>query len=153
MADDHSDMLDLAVHLAEREAAGQVLSPAERAVSDIMWIGTQVSPNGFDGWLAYTSCERMRRTLQALVQVGCTDILGVVKAALQIVGVDPERMTDDQRERRMDSLTEVEMRQLAEVDSRFYDVFEPSMALCKRYTAEQADAGADEAQGGTRSAS
>jgi hypothetical protein len=57
-----------------------------------------------------------------------------VKAALEIVGVDPERMTDDQRERRMDCLTEVEMRRLAEVDSRFYDVFEPSMALCKRYT-------------------
>jgi hypothetical protein len=74
MADDHSDMLDLAVRLAEREAAGQALSPPERAISDIMWIGTQVSPNGFDGWLAYTSCERVRRTLQALVQVGCTDI-------------------------------------------------------------------------------
>jgi hypothetical protein len=134
MSDDHSDMLDLAVRLAEREAAGRILSPAERAISDIMWIGTQVSPNGFDGWLAYTSCERIRRTLQALVEVGCTDILAVVKEALEIVAVDPERMTDEQREHRMNSLTEADMRRLAEVGSRFYDVFEPSMGLCKRYT-------------------
>jgi hypothetical protein len=91
MTDAHSEMLDLAVRLAEREAAGQPLSPAQRCVADVMWLGTQVSPNGFEGWLAYTSCERMRRTLAALAELGCTAVADAVGRALALTDVDPER--------------------------------------------------------------
>ena len=137
MGDEHSRMLALAIRLAERAAAGESLSLVERAIADIMWIDTLVSPNGFDGWLAYTSCERMRRTMQALAEIGCGDVLDVVEEALEIVGVDPHRMTDQERERRMDSLTDAERARLGNADSRFYDVFGPSMGMCERYARQK----------------
>jgi hypothetical protein len=133
VGDAHSEMLDLAVRLAEHEAAGHKLSAAERAISDIMWIGTQVSPNGFDGWLAYTPCERMCRTLEALREVGCTEVLDVVAEALAAARVDPHRMTDEERERQVDALSDDDRGRLEAADSRFYDVFEPSMEACERY--------------------
>jgi hypothetical protein len=102
----HNDMLDLAVRLAQREAAGFALSPPERALSDIMWIGCQVSPNGLDGWLAYTSCERMRSTLAALREVGAPDVADLLGEALTLAGVDPEQMSDERRESQIDSLNE-----------------------------------------------
>ena len=130
-------MLDLAIRLAEREAAGRTLSAEERALSDIMWIGTQVSPNGFDGWLSYTSCERMRRTLKALEDIGCTAILAAVKDALEVSAVDPQMMSDEDRERQVNRLSDADRERLYAVDSRFYDVFEPSMGLCQSYAKQK----------------
>ena len=136
VSDAHSEMLDLAVRLAERAASGQSLSGAERAISDVMWIGTQVSPNGFDGWLAYTSCERMRDTLNALVEIGCTEVADLVGEALRIAGVDPERIGDEERERLVHVLREENRERLQAVDARFYDVYESSMELCHQYARE-----------------
>lgn len=133
MSDAHSEMLDLAVTLAERQAAGHPLSPAERAVSDIMWIGTQVSPNGFDGWLMYTSCERMRGTLKGLAELGCTQVAEVVEMALKVAGVRPDSMRDDERESRVKAMTEEDRGRLEAIDGKFHQVYEPSMELCRYY--------------------
>jgi len=129
-------MLELAVRLAQDEAAGRRLSRAERAVSDIMWIGTQVSPNGFDGWLANTSCERMEGTLSALAAAGCHGVAALVREALTIAGIEPSRMTDAERERRVNGMTEDDRGKLEHVDRSFYDLYGRSMVLC-RYYAEQ----------------
>jgi hypothetical protein len=99
-------MLELAVRLAQRVASGHRLSPAEAAISNIMWIGTQVSPNGFDGWLAYTSCERIRDTLDAIAEVGCGEVAEVVRTALQVPGLEPQSMTDTERERLLAGMSE-----------------------------------------------
>ena len=129
-------MLELAVAIAQRDASGRLLSVAERAVADVMWIGTQVSPNGFDGWLAYTTCERMRATLEALAEMGCLEVAESVKDALAVAGVDPATMTDRERERRLDALTEGDRGRLEAVDRKFHDVYVPSMVLCQRYALE-----------------
>jgi len=132
-SDAHGEMLDLAVRLAQREASGPPLSAAERVVSDIMWMGTQVFPNGFDGWLAYTSCARMSGTLSGLDEVGCSELAEIVREALNVAGVDPERLPDHERERQLDALTDDDRGLLEEVDAKFYDSFEPSMVVCRRY--------------------
>jgi hypothetical protein len=134
--DHHSDMLDLAVRLALGEASGRALTRPERQVADIMWIGTQVSPNGFDGWLAYTSSERMKGTLAALQELGCTEVLAVVQAALGVAGVDPESISDEARELIADGLTDDQRDRLAEMDRRFYDVYEPSMKLVAHFAVQ-----------------
>jgi Domain of unknown function (DUF4375) len=131
--DAHSEMLDLAGTLAERQAFGQPLSRPEQAMADIMWIGSQVSPNGFDGWLAYTSCERMRATLAALAEVGGTEVAGVVERALSIAGVDPKTMVDSEREGRVNAMTEEDRGRLETVDRAFHNVYEPSMELYRQY--------------------
>jgi uncharacterized protein DUF4375 len=133
MADAHSEMLELAVALATREAAGATLSAAERAVADIMWIGTQVSPNGFDGWLYYTNCERMRSTLNALEEVGFTEVAALARKALEIAAIDPGLMSDEERESAVDRMTEEGRGKLDAVDSRFYDVYEHSMELLQSF--------------------
>ena len=134
--DAHSAMLSLAVDILQREAGGRSLSAAERIVTDFMWIGTQVAPNGFHGWLAYTSCERMRATLKALAELGCTEVAESVLQALAVAELDPARMTDEERERRLDGLTEEELGRLAAIDWKFHDAYESSMALCQRYALE-----------------
>jgi Domain of unknown function (DUF4375) len=136
VSDAHTDMLALAVRLAAAEGE-RALTPAERQISDIMWIGTQVSPNGFDGWLAYTSSERMRGTLAALRELGCTEVLAVVEEALALAGVDPASMDDDKREHTVDRLTDEQRDCLALVDQRFYDVYEPSMELVARFAVDK----------------
>lgn len=136
MSDAHSTMLTLAVQLAQRAASGQTLSAAQLVISDIMWLGTQVSPNGFDGWLAYTPCARIRRTLEALSEVGCAEVAEVVRAALGVAGVDPDSMLDKERQSRVDALSEQDRERLQAIDSRFHDVYDPSMELCRRYALE-----------------
>ena len=101
-----------------------------------MWIGTQVSPNGFDGWLAYTTCERMRATLEALAEIGALEVAESVKDALAVAGVDPRTMTDGERKRRVDALTEGDRERLEAVDRKFHDAYEPAMVLCRRYALE-----------------
>ena len=136
MPDAHSEMLELAVRLAGREAAGHRLSSPEQSVADILWIGTQVSPNGFDGWLAYTSCQRMERTLSALSATGCHEVAALARQALAVAGVEPSRMTDAERLARVDGMTEDDRGKLAEVDRVFYEAYPRAMDRCRRY-AEQ----------------
>jgi len=126
-------MLELAVQLAQRQASGESLSAPETALSDITWVGTQVFMNGFLGWLAYTSCDRMCRTLAGLAAVGCTDLATNVREALSVAGVDPERFTDEEREKQIEALTEDDLDRLGLVDGRFDDLYEPSMVLCRQY--------------------
>jgi hypothetical protein len=134
--DAHSEMLRLALALVEREGEGQRLSEAQRAISDVMWLGTQVSPNGFDGWLAYTTCARMRRTLEALAEIGSAEVASTVRAALAVAGVDPLIMGDEERQRRLDALTDADRGLLEPIDRKFHDLYEPSMLLCQRYAQE-----------------
>jgi hypothetical protein len=133
MSDAYSEMLEVAVRLAERQAAGRPLSSAQQAVSDIMWIGTQVFPNGFDGWLRHTACERMCRTLTALDEIGCMEVAQVVRGALAVSGIDPERMSDADRERRVDTLRDEDRKSLESAERRFYAVYEPSMNFCRSF--------------------
>jgi hypothetical protein len=137
-ADDaHSEMLQLAVQLAEREASGQPLSVAQRVIADIMWIGTQVSPNGFYEWLACTSCERISSTLEALAEVGCLEVAEAVKAALAIADLNPQAVTEAEREPLLDALTDDIRGRLERVDWRFHEVYEASMVLCRHYALEK----------------
>ena len=95
--DAYSAMLALSTQLAAKEAAGQRLSTDERIIADIVWIDVQVAPNGFDGWLCYTSNEAIQRTLDALDTVGCSRVAVLVKNALAVAGIDPANMSDDAR--------------------------------------------------------
>jgi hypothetical protein len=126
-------MLDVAVELATKEAAGQRLSLAERAVSDIMWVDTQVSANGFDGWLYNTPNERITRTLEALDRLGCSRVADIARRALAAAGVDSQSMSDDAREERLDSLSDEDRDRLSEVDGEFYDAVEECMEICRAF--------------------
>ena len=102
-------------------------------VADILWVDTQVSPNGFDGWLYYTSSERIAATLHALEHLGCLPVLELVREALAIIGVDPFRMPDEQREAQLDSLVDEARDRLSEVDDRFHEAVEDCMATCQAF--------------------
>ena len=127
MKDAHSAMLDLAIELSTKEATGQRLSAHEQVISDVTWLDTQIAPNGFQGWLAYTSRERMLMTLAALHTIGCSRVLALVKRALLIVAIDPATMTDADREARLELLSEADARRLFALDNDFYDAVEDCM--------------------------
>jgi hypothetical protein len=133
--DAHSEMLDLAVKLAEEADGGRTLTPSEQIFMDVLWIDTQVSPNGFDGWLYNTSSERIADTLEALEHVGCPRVLEIVQEALAVAGVDPDKMSDKKREARMESLSEEDRERLSEVDAKFYDAVEDCMTACREFVA------------------
>jgi hypothetical protein len=123
----HGAMLDLAIELASKEAAGQRLSAHEQVIADITWIDIQVAPNGFLGWLSYTSAKRMLRTLAALRTIACYPELALVERALLIAAIDPATMSDADREARLELLTEADARHLYAVDDAFYDAVEDCM--------------------------
>src|SRR5262249_47385355 len=106
MGDAHDAMLRLATDLAAKEAAGQCLSAHEQIIADITWIDIQAAPNGLEGWLYYTSNDRIQRTLAALDRIGCAHVAGLVKKSLVVAAVDPLKMSDRDREARLDSLSE-----------------------------------------------
>lgn len=122
-----SAMLDLAIELLTKEATGQQLSPHERIIADITWLDTQIAPNGFQGWLCYTSCERMLRTLTALDTIGCCQVRVLVEKALLIAAIDPTTMSDEDREARLELLSEADARRLFALDNDFYDAVEDCM--------------------------
>jgi Domain of unknown function (DUF4375) len=127
MANAHGAMLDLAIELTTKEAAGQGLLVHEQVIVDITWIDTQVAPNGFLGWLSYTSGKRMLRTLAALRTIACYPVLALVERALLVAAIDPATMSDADREARLDSLSEADARRLYALDDAFYDAVEDCM--------------------------
>jgi len=127
MKDAHSAMLDLAIELSTKEATGQHLSAHEQVISDVTWLDTQIAPNGFQGWLSYTSSERMLKTLAALHTIGCSRVLALVERALRIAAIDPATMTDADREARLELLSEADARRLFALDNDFYDAVEECM--------------------------
>jgi hypothetical protein len=127
MANAHGAMLDLAIELATKDAAGQGLLVHEQVIVDITWIDTQVAPNGFLGWLSYTSGKRMVRTLAALRTIACYPVLALVERALLVAAIDPATMSDADREARLDSLSEADARRLYALDDAFYDAVEDCM--------------------------
>ena len=133
MDDAYSAMLDLGVALAEKRAAGASLTPTEQAIADVLWIDTQVSPNGFDGWLRYTTNARMLATLAALELVGCPGVKEMVIDALAVAQIDPAATTDAQREARVNALTDYDRDRLMDVSARFYDAAEACMAACQAF--------------------
>jgi len=133
VSDAHGEMLALAVKLATKAGAGKTLTASQQMVADILWVDTQVSPNGFDGWLYYTSSERIAATLHALEHLGCLPVLELVREALAIIGVDPFRMPDEQREAQLDSLVDEARDRLSEVDDRFHEAVEDCMATCQAF--------------------
>jgi hypothetical protein len=135
MTDAQSRMLDLGAKLASKAAAGGTLSRSEQMVADLLWIDTQVSPNGFDGWLFNTSSERLAATLEALERIGCHAVLDIVRAALRLAGIDPLSMSDGEREEQMDSLSEDERKRLFKLDSAFYESVQDCMATCEAFVA------------------
>jgi Domain of unknown function (DUF4375) len=140
MGDALSAMLDLAIELHTKEATGQQLSPQERIIVDITWLDTQITPNGFQGWLCYTSCARMLRTLTALNTIGCSQVLVLVEKALLIAAIDPTTMSDEDREARLELLSEANARRLFALDNDFYDAVEDCMRRLRRF-ARAVDAG------------
>ncbi|RJL21742.1 DMP19 family protein [Bailinhaonella thermotolerans] len=130
MTDPQTRILDLVVLLAEKEGAGGRLSPAERVVADIGWIDAMVAPNGFDGWLAYTSCEQMTRTLHALGLTGDDRLLALVREALDVAGIDPAAMSDEERDDRLGDLPDDAHELLSPLDDRYYGVVGDTMARC-----------------------
>ena len=133
MADAYSAMLDLSVQLAAKKADGGRLSTAEQIMGDIMWVDAQVCPNGFYGWLYNTSCERIKRTIPALETVGCSRVSELVRLALEVAQLDPQRMSDETRERQIDSLTEADRDRLSELDGEFYNAVEQCMEICSAF--------------------
>jgi hypothetical protein len=133
MDDAHSRMLDLAVELATKKGAGGLLSRSEQMIADVMWVETQVSTNGFDGWLFNTTSARMMATLHALEQIGCTAVLGIVRHALRLSGVDPSVNSDAERRKRIDALTDADRARLSDLDAAFYDAEADCMAACEAY--------------------
>ena len=131
--DAYSAMLALSMQLAAKEAAEQRLSTDERIIADIVWIDVQVAPNGFDGWLCYTSNEAIQRTLHALDTVGCSRVAVLVKNALAVAGIDPANMSDDAREAQLQSLREAHRSRLHQPDNEFYDEVEDCMERCRAF--------------------
>ena len=132
--DVYTEMLEISMRLAERDP----LTPAETIISDVMWLGTQAFFDGLIGWIANTSCERLEGTLSALAETGSPEVLHVVRAALATACIDPGSVSDSERERRVYSLSDPQVEQLHALDSRFHDVFEPSLELLRRYAVEHA---------------
>jgi hypothetical protein len=128
-------MLDLAVQLVTKEAAGRPLSQAEQALSDIMWIDIQVAPNGFDGWLYNSSSEQIRRTLEALETVGCSRVAEIVSEAIAVVGLDVHATSDNKRENRLGSISEADIDRFSKLDGEFYDAVEECMNICRAFVA------------------
>ena len=127
MKDAHSAMLDLAIELSTKEATEQRLTAHEQVIVDVTWLDTQIAPNGFQGWLSYTSSERMLKTLAALHTIGCSRVLALVERALRIAAIDPATMTDADREARLELLSEADARRLFALDNDFYDAVEECM--------------------------
>jgi Domain of unknown function (DUF4375) len=127
MKDAHSAMLDLAIELNTKKATGQRLSTPEQVIVDVTWLDIQIAPNGFLGWLSYTSSERMLKTLAALHTIGCPPVLALVEQALLIATIDPATMSDEDREARLESLSEADARRLFALDNDFYDAVEDCM--------------------------
>lgn len=133
MGDPHSEMINLVAKLTIKTATGQRLPSVEQTLADIMWIDIMVSPNGFDGWLYDTSCERMRSTLEALNRVGCTCVADIVSRALKVAGVRPESMSDEDRQGVLDSLSDDHRDRLSDLDGEFYEAAEECMAACSAF--------------------
>jgi hypothetical protein len=127
MKDAHSAMLDLAIELTTKEATGQRLSAHEQVIVDVTWLDIQIAPSGFEGWLSYTSRKRMLRTLAVLHTIGCSHVLALVERALLIAAIDPATMSDEDREARLELLSEADARRLFALDNDFYDAVEDCM--------------------------
>jgi len=133
MEDAHGAMLDVAIELIQKEASGQRLSSREQVIVDIAWIDIQTAPNGFLGWLSYTSSERMLRTLAALRTINCSRVLALVEKALQIAAIDPTTMSDEDRQVRLESLSEADACRLYLLDGEFYDAVDDCMGCLRHY--------------------
>jgi|SRR5262245_9245753 len=144
MTDAHSAMLDLAIELATKEATGQHLSAREQLVADVTWLDVQIAPNGFLGWLSYTSNAGMLRTLAALDTIGCSRVLALVDKALRITAIDPAAISDADREARLDSVSEENARRLFRLDNDFYDAVEECMERLQSFV-RAAEAGSHRA--------
>jgi hypothetical protein len=126
-------MLALSTKLAAKEEAGKRLTADEQIIADIVWVDVQVAPNGFDGWLSYTSNEAIQRTLHALDTVGCGRVSVLVRKALAVAGIDPVNMSDDAREAQLDSLDEADRSRLHQLDTEFYDAVGDCMERCRAF--------------------
>jgi hypothetical protein len=133
MGDAHDAMLCLSTELAEKKAAGQHLSAHEQIIADITWIDIQVAPNGFEGWLYYTSNECIQRTLAALDRIGCARVAELVKKALVVAAIDLLKMSNSDREARLDTLSETDRRGLFELDHEFYDAVDDCMERLRSF--------------------
>jgi hypothetical protein len=60
-------------------------------------------------------------------------VADAVGRALALTNVDPERDSDAERERRLDAMSDHDRERLQAIDADFYDVYEPSMELCRYY--------------------
>jgi len=133
MEDAYSAMGELSVLLATKASTRAELSPPEQVISDIMWLDTQVCLNGFDGWLYYTTSERIVRTVDALSIVGCSRLGEIVASALAIVRLDPRIARDSARETLLDSLPDEQRERLSKFYSQYYDAAEGSMTKCLEF--------------------
>ena len=105
----------------------------EQIIADITWIDIQVAPNGFEGWLYYTSNECIQRTLAALDRIGCTRVAELVKKALVVAAIDLLKMSNSDREARLDSLSEADRRGLFELDHEFCDAVDDCMERLRSF--------------------
>ncbi|GHJ43361.1 hypothetical protein Cs7R123_07030 [Catellatospora sp. TT07R-123] len=102
-------------------------------MTDLAWIDTAVSPNGFEGWLDMTPVAQIASALAALDLVGADDVKALVTQALAIVGLDPATMSDPQREALVDSLSPSTRKALDQLGSALFDLMDAYMERIRTF--------------------
>ena len=69
----------------------------------------------------------MLRTLAALHTIDCSRVSALVENALPIAAIDPTTMSEEDRDARLESLSETDARRLFALDNDFYDAVEDCM--------------------------
>ena len=129
-------MCELSVMIAQKSTVSSAsLSPCEQVIRDIMWIDTEVSANGFDGWLYSTQSDRIVSTVDALSRVGCTEVAGITTEAISVIGFDPSVTSDSAKEALLDLLSEEQADHLSELSDEYCDAVEGCMETCKAFVA------------------